>query len=413
MRKVHQPSQEGKTSKTTKFVKGIKVPFYPNNDQIEFLAKTFGCCRYVWNKALYETQQEYQHYITHKDTDTINPPKAPNITGYGLVNRLIAYKRDPNSIWLNEVSSVALQQTAIHLGSAYSAMLQQRRGFPNYKKRENKQSFTLMKNSFRIIDGKVYIANCKEPLDVDFIRDLPSDPTSATITKTASGKYFISFTCEYYPERTYGTDIIGIDLGIKDFIVTSDGEKIPNPKYLQQYAAQLKRRQQDLCRKQKGSKNREKARIRVAQIYEKIVNCRNDHHHKLSRRLVNENQVISLEKLQVRNMVQNPNLAKSISDVSWSAFTTMLEYKARESQHCSIVYMDTWYASTHICNACQTKLDRKLKLSERSWVCPTCNTSHDRDINAAINIRDQAVITMAIMNIPKNERISVMASNNH
>ena len=395
------------------FIKGYKFPFYPTADQIEQLNKTFGCCRYVWNKALFEVKTEFEYYKLHKDLNTIVPPVNPNVTGYGLVNRLLKYKHDPESLWLNEVSSVALQQTMLHLGTAFSTFFKNRKGFPNFKKRQNKQSFTLMKNSFRFKDGNLFIANTKDPINVVYSRDLPSDPSSATITKTASGNYYISFVCEYIPIKTNGKGIIGIDLGLTDFLVTSDGLKIPNPKNTKKYEDQLKRKQQSLSKKHKASKNRNKARIIVAKIHERISNCRNDFQHKLSRNLVNENQVIGLEKLIVKNMVKNHKLAKSISDAGWSSFTDKLNYKAIESQNCSLIYMDCWYPSSHICSDCDTKLDRKLSLSERQWICPQCGSVHDRDTNAAINIGNEAITQIEIFGIKPNQQIILLANSVH
>ena len=271
------------------FVKGYKFPIYPNKDQIELLNKTFGCVRYVWNKALGEVKYEHEYYNAHKDLNTITPAIPPNVTGYGLVNRLISYKRKPDTQWLNEVSSVALQQTMLHLGSAFSTFFKTRKGFPKFKKKTNKQSFTLMKNSFRFKGEQLFIAGSKDTLKVVYSRKLPSVPSSAVISKTASGKYYISFICEYYPTKLTATNKIGIDLGLKDFIVTSDGLRITNPKHLKQQSKNLKRKQQSLSRKKKGSINRNKARLAVAKIHESISNIRNDFQHKLSRKLINEN----------------------------------------------------------------------------------------------------------------------------
>ncbi|EKD89530.1 MAG: Peyers patch-specific virulence factor GipA [uncultured bacterium] len=410
MKNIKQPFVKGEVKK---FVKGFKFPIYPNESQKELLGQTFGCCRYIWNRALSEVKTEFDYYNAHKDLITITPTINPNVTGYGLVNRLISYKRDPNCIWLNDVSSVALQQNMLHLGTAFSTFFKNRKGFPKFKKMQNKQSFTLMKNSFRFKEEKFYIANCKDSLIIDFTRKLPSEPSSAVISKTASGNYYISFVCEYFPIATIGSGVIGIDLGLKDFLVTSDGIKVPNPKNTKKYSKQLKRKQQSLSRKQKASKNREKARVVVAKQYERISNCRNDFQHKLSRNLVNENQVIGLEKLVVKNMVKNHKLAKSISDVAWSNFTNKLNYKSMETQNCSLVYMDSYFPSTNVCNLDGYKLPIKLKLSERSWICPQCKTMHDRDINAAINIRNEAILTLHAFKVPEHACVRVLANSLH
>ena len=387
-------------SKDIKFQKGYKYRFYPTKDQIELLEKTFGCCRYVYNRALAESIQEYEEYKAFKsvlsNTSTLVKPK---VSGFDFVNKLMVYKRDPETKWLKEVSSVALQQTMLNLGKAFSTFFKSKKGYPKFKKKSNKQSFTLMKTSFRFKNNQCFISNCKDSLLIKFSRDLPSVPSSAVISKTASGKYYISFICEYTPTKLTSINKIGIDLGLKNFIVTSDGLRIPNPKHLKQQSKNLKRKQQSLSRKKKGSINRNKARIKVAKIHESITNIRNDFQHKLSRKLINENQVIGLESLKVKNMVKNRKLSKAISDVSWYSFVGKLIYKARESQNTNIVQLDSFYPSTHICNDTNKRLDYKLKLSDREWLCPFCNQIHDRDLNASKNIRDEAIFTIEINKI--------------
>ena len=394
---------------TKPFYKGYKFEIYPNKDQIELLEKTFGCCRFVWNKALAEAKQEQKFYLAHKDIGSINPVLKPNVTGFGFVNRLIGYKNNPEHQWLNEANSVALQQAMLHLGTAYSEFLKKRKGYPKFKKKHNHQSFSLMSNSFRFKDNQFYIAKSKEPLNVNFSRKLPSIPSSCVISKTPTGKYYVSFTCQYFPEKTNGQGKIGIDLGLKDFLVDSNGTRIPNPKYLEKKQKKLARYQRALSRKKKGSQNRNKARLKVAKIHESVTNARNDFLHKLSRTLVNESQVIGVEKLKVKNMVKNHKLAKAISSVSWSRFCEMLNYKSRETQNCSIVYMDTYFPSTHICNTTGQKLDYKLKLSDRTWKCTHCGETHDRDLNAARNIRDEALLTLALHKVPDHSGIIVIS----
>jgi putative transposase len=282
----------------------------------------------------------------------------------------------------------------LHLGSAFSTFFKNRKGYPAFKSKHGKQSFSLMSFNLRFKEKELFIPKSKDPLRVKWSRELPNSPSSATINKTPSGKYFISFVCEYIPVKTNGTGQIGLDLGLKDFLVTSDGTKISNPKYLKNKERHLKRVQQALSRKKKGSKNRAKARIKVALVHEKIVNTRNDFLHKLSTNIINENQVIGVEKLKVSNMIKNHSLAKSISDVAWGRFCQMLNYKALASQNCSIVYMDTWYPSSHLCSVDGYLLEHKLKLSDRLWTCPQCGTVHDRDINAAKNILKVTLATV-------------------
>lgn len=395
---IHNSFNKGAkmTTVTKPFVKGFKYPIYPTAEQKVLLEKTFGCCRYVWNKALAEAKQEYEEYLILKTNNSDGDLKAPLITGYSLTAKLPGYKLDKDSLWLSEVNAVSLQQTMLHLGSAYSNTFKTRTGYPKFKKKNNKQSFSLTKNAFRLKEGKLFIAKSKEELIVGYGRNgkdriLPSEPTSCTIVKTSAGMYYISFVCEYIPVKTNGISTIGIDLGLKDFIVSSNGEKVKNPKHLKLFERNLKRKQQQLSSKKKGSKNRNKARIVVARIHERITNLRTNFQHQLSRKLINENQVIGIENLLVKNLVRNRRLSKAISQAAWSSFVNKLLYKAAESQHCNIVKIDTFFPSSHLCNTTKLKLGRRLGLSERSWQCPHCGEVHDRDLNAAANIRDEAI----------------------
>ena len=388
--------------------KGYKYRIYPTAEQITLLNQTFGCCRYVYNRALAEAKAEYEYYLAHKDISATALVK-PSLAGFSLANKLPSYKSDPQSLWLRDANSVALQQSLLNLGKAFSTFFKSRKSYPSFKSKQGHQSFTLMQNSFRLKDKEVFIAKSKDALNVNWSRDLPSSPSSAVISRTPTGKYYISFICEYTPEQTSGTGQIGIDLGLKDFLASSDGSKVSNPKHTKRYARQLRRVQQSLARKKKGSSNRTKAKLKVALCHEKIANTRNDFLHKLSTKLVNENQVIGLEMLKVANMVRNHKLAKSISDVSWSRFCAMLQYKAIASQHCMLVYMDTWYPSSQLCNTCGTQRDVKLKLSQRDWICTSCGTQHDRDTNAARNILKKALSEVANLQPSTDVRI-ILAS---
>jgi putative transposase len=391
---------------TKSFQKGFKYRLYPTTEQIELLNHTFGCVRFVWNTMLDKSIKEYDAYKSD------NSLTKPTVSGYDFINQIPDLKNNSNYQFLNNVSSVALQQSVLNLGKSYSNFfnkLGKKSGYPKFKSKHGKQSFTLVGNAIRVKDNEIKIAKSDIPLNIRWSRTLPSTPKSCTISKTPSGKYYISFVCEYTPTKTSGTSITGIDLGIKDFIVTSDGLKIPNPKHLYKHEKNLKRKQQHLSRCRKGSRNRNKARLKIAKIHEKITNQRNDFHHKLSRTLINENQVIGLESLMVKNMIRNRCLAKAIGGVAWSSFIGQLFYKSRESQHCNIVKMDTFFPSTHICSNTNMRIDRKLKLFERTWECPHCNQIHDRDINAAINIRNEAIRIMRDQNIP-NIGVLVLAT---
>ncbi len=382
---------------TKPFVKGFKYPIYPTDEQKLLFEKTFGCARYVYNRCLAEAKQEYEAY-------QLNPelPK-PRMSGYDFVNKLPAFKKDPESLWLNEVSAVALQQSVTHLGQAFTRFFKTKKGYPAFKKKQSAQSFTLVGTAFWFKDGHFWTIKSGGPVATDFHRPLPSSPTSATISRTASGKYYVSFVCQYTPAKTTGTKITGIDLGIKTLATLSDGTKIDNPKHYLRYQKQLKRKQQSLARKQKGSKNRNKARIAVAKQHERTSNSLNDLLHKLSRTLVNENQVIGIETLKVANMIKNRKLSRHIAGVAWSKLLHMLMYKAIESQHCYIVKVDTFYPSSHLCNITGLHLGRKLKLSEREWLCPHCGEMHDRDVNAAKNIAQEAMEKLLSTNDLKPE----------
>ena len=379
------------------FYKGYKFRLYPTKEQKVLLSKYFGSSRFIYNRLLAETKEAYEAYKKALSENPLSPPTKPSANFSSLCKRITLTLRDPETPWLREVSAVALQQTAMRLSKAFTNFFQGRAKYPKFKKKHGPQSITLTTGAFRCKDGKYYIPKSKEPLDILFSRDLPSTPTSAVISKTASGEYYISFTCKYVPEKTNGTGVIGIDLGLKDLAVLSDGTKIPNNRYTKRYECKLRRLQQSHSRKKKGSKNREKSRIRVAKLHERITRSRTDHLHKLSTQLIKENQVIGVEDLVVKNMVKNHSLAKHIQDVSWGVFLNMLTYKAIQSQHCTLVVMETFYPSSHICHVTGKQLERKLSLQERSWLCPHCGATHDRDINAAKNIAREAVIAVEEM----------------
>lgn len=370
--------------------KGYKFPIYPNAEQRQQLEKVFGCCRYVYNRALAQSKAEYRFYTELRDKGEVMPSTRPSVDGYYFCSLLTAYCYDPESSWLREVSSVALQQTMLRLGGAYARFFREKKGYPNFKKKHGKQSFSLMRTGFGLNGNQLRLAKIEGTVKVAFSRELPSTPSSLTITRTLTGKYYVSFVCEYRPIKTAGVGIVGLDAGISALITTSAGEKIENLRATKRHAQKLRRAQQSLARKQKGSKNRTKARIRVAKVHERIRNVRQNHLHQHSRRLVNENQVIGMEALKVANMVKNRHLAKHIQDAAWGELRRILTYKVVESQHATLVLMDTYYPSSHLCSSTGERLDRKLTLSERSWVCPHCGQTHDRDVNAAVNIAKEA-----------------------
>ena len=376
------------------FVKGYRFPIYPTSEQKQLFERTFGCSRFVYNRLLHDAVEAYQAYLKAKEILNSEEPIRPNISGFTFSAQVGGLKRDPTLPWLHEVSAVALQQTALHLGEAFTRFFKTKKGYPRYKKKSGHQSFQLMRSAFRFKDGQLYIAKSNDPVKVIYSRELPSDPTSLTISRTPEGRYYVSFSCTYTPAKTSGTKLTGIDLGIKDLATLSDGTKIANPKHYAHAQKALKRKQQSLARKTPGSSNYRKARQDLAHTHQHIRHCRTDQLHQLSRSLVNENQVLAVESLNIQGMIRNRHLSKAIADASWSRLLTMLRYKTRESQHCNLVYIHTYYPSSHLCAATGMKLGRKLSLSERTWDCPHCGQTHDRDINAAQNILAEALRLM-------------------
>ena len=361
--------------------KAYKFRFYPTGDQVEFLAKTFGCVRYVYNSILkWRTDAYYE--------------RAKNI-GYLNANaRLTSIKKDPELYWLCKVSSVPLQQCLRHQQTAFKNFFEGRAKYPTFKKKNNRQSFELTYRAFSYRGGEIYIAKCKKPLDIRWSRELPSNPTTVTISKDSAGRYFVSCLCEFKPKRlTVIKSEVGIDLGINDLFVTDTGSRTGNPKYTAKYAAKLAKAQKALSKKKLGSCNRAKAKKNVARIHAKISDCRRDNLHQLSRRLINENQVVCMESLKVKNMVRNRRLSKSISDAGWGEFSRQVEYKAEHAGR-TLVKIDQYFPSSKRCSDCGHIVD-KLPLSVREWDCPACGSIHDRDINAARNIKAAGLAVLA------------------
>jgi len=353
--------------------RAFKYRFYPTPEQVELLALTFGCVRFVYNSILrWRTDAYYERQEK---------------IGYVQANaRLTALKKEPEFSWLNDVSCVPLQQSLRHQQTAFSHFFAGRAAYPVFKSKRHKQSAELTASAFKYREGKLYMAKSKTHLDVRWSRSLPSVPSTVTISKDAAGRYFVSCLCEFKPVSLPITACtVGIDVGLHDLFVTDTGFKTGNPRHTAKYAKQLALLQRRLSRKQKGSKNRARASAKVARIHAKIVDCRLDNLHKLSRKLINENQVICVESLKVKNMIRNPKLSKHISDASWGEFVRQLEYKAEWSGR-SLVAIDQYFPSSKRCSCCGY-ISKSLPLNVRHWQCPECSAKHDRDVNAAINIK--------------------------
>ncbi len=348
--------------------------FYPTQSQVHTLACTFGCCRFVYNWALKLRTTAYFEHDTR-------------LYHHDLSAALTALKREEGTTWLAEVSSVPLQQSLRHLDKAFVNFFEHRTDYPTYHKKHQKQSATYAASAFVWNGSTLTLAKQKEPLDIAWSRSLPEGctPSSVTVSKDNAGRYFLSILVDEQIATLPITEKnLGIDVGLKSFLITSDGETIDNPKYYVRNEKKLAKLQRHHARKKKGSKNRDKARKKVACLLARIVDTRRDFQQQLSTRLIRENQTICLESLAVKNMLKNHCFAKAIQDVGWSEFARQLEYKAAWYGR-TIVKIDRWYPSSKTCSGCGFLME-DMPLEVREWVCPQCGVCHDRDINAAKNI---------------------------
>jgi putative transposase len=347
---------------------------YPTDEQTKVLARTFGCCRYVYNWGL---RQRTDAFFKRGERLYYNQ----------LAVLLTELKKQGETAWLSEVSSVPLQQALRHLDSAFRHFFEGRAAYPTFKKKHGPQSASYASNAFTWDGTHLTLAKMEQPLDIHWSRPLPDGckPTTVTVTRDCANRYFVSLLVEedIKPLPVVNKQV-GLDLGLKSMVILSTGEAVGNPKFAASDEKKLARAQRRHAKKKKGSKNRARARLKVARIHACISDRRRDYQHKLSTRIIHENQVICVESLAVKNMVKNHILAKAISDVGWSEFVRQLEYKAQWYGR-MLVKIDKWYPSSKRCFDCGHVLD-SLTLDIRSWTCPECGVGHERDINAAKNV---------------------------
>ncbi len=356
-------------------LRAFRYRFYPNVEQESLLRRTIGCVRLVYNKALAERSEAWAH--------------AKKSIGYAAQDKsLTAWKKQEALSFLNEVSCVPLQQSLRHLQTAYGNFFQKRAKYPTFKRKHAGGSAAFTRSAFRYRDGALTLAKMSAPLDIRWSRPLPvdADPSSVTASVDAAGRWHISILCEDDSIKTLPKlqATVGIDLGITALATLSTGEKIQNPRHSDSERARKVRLSRRLSKKQKGSKNRDKAKVKLARLHARIADRRRDTMHKLSTRLVRENQVIAVEDLGIAGMLKNRSLARVISDAGWRMLLTMLAYKCAWYGR-ELVRVDRFFPSSKTCHACGVVVE-SLPLSVREWTCSACGVVHDRDVNAARNI---------------------------
>ena len=362
-------------------LKAYKYRIYPNKAQAVLIQKTFGCCRFVYNQTLVYRRNLYE-------------TEKKSMSKFDCDKYMVQTLKSQYD-WLREVDKFALQQAVFAMDNAYQRLFKLHAGYPKFKSKHNhRRSYTtcITGTNIKVLfdENRIQLPKLKlvrARLSKPFVGQIKQ----ATVSQTPTGKYFVSVLVETEHKPSLPADKkVGIDLGIKDLLITSDGEKYDNKHIIKQYENKLSRAQRRLSRKVQGSNNYNKQRIKVARIHEKIHNTRIDYLHKITHKLISENQVIVSEDLAVSNMVQNHNLAKAISDCGWYELTRQLAYKA-EWNNRKYIKIGRFVASSQTCHVCGYVNPETKDLSVREWACPQCRTRHDRDINAAINILNEGL----------------------